>query len=312
MASAALSSHSLFFSPRLSAFQKSLKSLKFKTPNLQSIRYSKLCKYTSDLGFTSFASSTVSQRSIKSFLRADGSDSSVIDGKEDNQTVEKKSEGETAQKNVSNLKTLIKVYKEAILDGDEKTVSEIEAMIYIIENEKNEYGQKVATLSADIISGKDKYLRLKADFENFRKRSDKERLTLTSDAQEEVISSLLQIVDNFERAKQQIRPETEKEKKIDTSYQGIYKQFVEIMRSKQVAVVPTVGKPFDPSLHEAIAREESQEFKEGIIIQEVRRGFLIGGRLLRPAIVKVSSGPGHKKTSDTAERSTEQPTAAVD
>ncbi|XP_042507435.1 protein GrpE [Macadamia integrifolia] len=312
MASAALSSHSLFFSPRLSAFQKPSKSLEFKNPNLEFIRCSSLCKYTSNLGFPSFGSSMVPHRSIKSFLRAGYSDFNVIDGKEDNQTTEKKSEGETAQKNIPNLKTLIKVYKEAVLDGDEKTVSEIEAMIYIIENAKNEFVQKVAALSEDITSGRVKYLRLQADFENYRKRSDKEHLTLTSDAQEEVIRSLLQIVDNFEKVKLQIRPETEKEKKIDTSYQGIYKQFVEIMRSKQVAIVPTVGKPFDPSFHEAIAREESQEFKEGIIIQEVRRGFLIGGKLLRAAIVKVSAGPGRKKTSTTAEKSTEQPTAAVD
>lgn len=59
------------------------------------------------------------------------------------------------------------------------------------------------------------------------------------------------MVDSFERAKQQIKPETEKEKQIDTSYQGIYKQFVEIMRSMQVAVVPTVGKPFDPKVSES-------------------------------------------------------------
>ncbi|KAJ4965773.1 hypothetical protein NE237_017622 [Protea cynaroides] len=307
MASVALSSHSRFFSPRLCAFQKSS-----KTPVFQSIRHPIPCKYTSNLGFLEFASSTVSRRSMKSFLRADDSDSSVIDLKEDSQINENKSEGGTALKNLSNLKALIKVYKKAILDGDEKTVSEIEAMICIIEKEKNELVQKVDALSADITSGKDKYLRLKADFDNCRKRSDKERLTLTSVAQEEVIGSLLHMVDNFERAKQQIRPETEKEKKIDTSYQGIYKQFVEIMRSMQVAVVPTVGKPFDPSRHEAIAREESQEFKEGIIIQEVRRGFLIGNRLLRPAMVKVSAGPGRKKTFTTTEKSTGQPTAAFD
>ncbi|PRQ21558.1 putative GrpE nucleotide exchange factor [Rosa chinensis] len=62
------------------------------------------------------------------------------------------------------------------------------------------------------------------------------------------------------------------------------------MRSLGVASVPTKGKPFDPSMHEAIAQEESQEFPEGIVIQEIRRGFLLGGRLLRPAMVKVSIG----------------------
>ncbi|MBA0775467.1 hypothetical protein Gotri_010613 [Gossypium trilobum] len=201
----------------------------------------------------------------------------------------------SAGEDFPSLKAMIRVYREALLNGDDRIVSEIESRISILENEKDGLEKQVLELSAEITSGKEKYIRLQADFDNYRKRSEKERLTVRSDAKGEVMESLLPMVDSFERAKQQIKPETEKEKKIDTSYQGIYKQFVEIMRSLQVAVVPTVGKPFDPSLHEAIAREESQEFKEGIIIQEFRRGFLLGDRLLRPAMVKVSSGPGSSK-----------------
>ncbi|MBA0746009.1 hypothetical protein Gogos_008560 [Gossypium gossypioides] len=203
----------------------------------------------------------------------------------------------SAGEDFPSLKAMIRVYREALLNGDERIVSEIESRISILENEKDGLEKQVLELSAEITSGKEKYIRLQADFDNYRKRSEKERLTARSDAKGEVMESLLPMVDSFERAKQQIKPETEKEKKIDTSYQGIYKQFVEIMRSLQVAVVPTVGKPFDPSLHEAIAREESQEFKEGIIIQEFRRGFLLGDRLLRPAMVKVSSGPGSSKNA---------------
>ncbi|KAJ8773377.1 hypothetical protein K2173_028554 [Erythroxylum novogranatense] len=216
-------------------------------------------------------------------------------------------EDETDQKNASSLLSLLRIYKEAILIGDKKTIADVEAKISGIENENNILVQKVSTLSAEITSGKEKYIRLQADFDNFRKRSEKERINIRSDAQGEVIESLLPMVDNFERAKDQIKPETEMEKKIDTSYQGIYKQFVEIMRSLRVAVVATVGKPFDPLLHEAIAREESQEYKEGIITQEFRRGFLLGDRLLRPAMVKVSAGPGSKKASV----GTEQPAATA-
>lgn len=193
------------------------------------------------------------------------------------------------------MKNLIKIYKEAILLGDERIISGIEARIQIIENEHSVMAQKVSDLSAEINSGKEKYIRLQADFDNFRKRAEKERTNIRSNAQGEVIESLLPMVDSFERAKEQLKPDTEMEKKIDASYQGIYKQFVEIMRSLQVAAVATVGKPFDPLLHEAIAREESEEYKEGIIIQEFRRGFRLGDRLLRPAMVKVSAGPSKKK-----------------
>ncbi|KAL2241800.1 UNVERIFIED_CONTAM: Protein GrpE [Sesamum indicum] len=209
------------------------------------------------------------------------------------------------------LKLIMQAYKEAVLDGDRKAIYELEDMIFMMEKEKNELAQKVAAMSAEISSGKEKLVRLQADFDNYRKRSEKERLTVRSDAQGEVIESLLPMVDSFERAKQQIKLETEMEKKIDTSYQGIYKQFVEIMRSLRVAAVPTVGKPFDPKMHEAIAREESYEFKEGIVIQEFRRGFYLGDRLLRPAMVKVSSGPGKKKPASVPDQSCEEPASVA-
>ncbi|KAM7256228.1 hypothetical protein ACFE04_011969 [Oxalis oulophora] len=208
----------------------------------------------------------------------------------------------------ASVSTLVNVYKQAILLGDAKAVSFIEAKIRVVESEKD---QKVAELSDEVKTGKEKLIRLQADFDNFRKRTEKERFNIRSDAQGEVVETLLPMVDSFERAKHAIKPETETEKKIDTSYQGIYKQLVEIMRSLKVSAIATVGKPFDPLLHEAIAREESHEFKEGIIIQEWRRGFVLGDRLLRPAMVKVSSGPGSKKAQFTTDKSTEQPRTAA-
>lgn len=70
------------------------------------------------------------------------------------------------------------------------------------------------------------------------------------------------------------------------------------MRALGVSVVETIGKLFDPMLHEAVMREESTEFEEGIIIEEFRRGFILGDRLLRPAMVKVSAGPGPVKPAE--------------
>nr|GMD81854.1 protein GrpE [Ipomoea batatas] len=215
-------------------------------------------------------------------------------------------ENEADEKYSTSLKSLMQFYKVAILNGDVKAVSEIEVMMCRVEKEKAKLAERVSALSAEINSGKERYIRLQADFDNFRKRSEKEKSTIRGDAQAQVVENLLPIVDNFERAKQLIKVETEKEKKIDTSYQGIYKQFVEVMKSLQVTVVPTVGKPFDPLLHEAIAREESHEFQEGIITQEFRRGFKLGSRLLRPATVKVSSGPGKRKQSPVMQKSAGQ------
>ncbi|KAL6184832.1 hypothetical protein ACLB2K_046232 [Fragaria x ananassa] len=270
------------------------------------------------LGFSAAKSSPIVLHSISRSSRASSFKSHLaaargyvppVNAKEDNVQT-----SGADQQHLPSLRTLLKVYKDAIFNGDEQTVAEIEARIQIVENKQTELVQKVSSMSAEVTSGKEKLIRLQADFDNCRKRFEKERLNVRTDAQGEVIESLLPMVDNFERAKQQIKPETEKEKKIDTSYQGIYKQFVEIMRSLRVASVPTLGKPFDPSVHEAIAREESQEFPDGIVIQEIRRGFLLGGRLLRPALVKVSIGPGSKKSPVATEKSSGSPatTASVE
>lgn len=211
----------------------------------------------------------------------------------------------TEQKPASLVSTLLEAYKEAIANGDDVRVSEIEVQLQAIEDEKIALSKLVATLTEEASAGKDKLLRLNADFDNFRKRAEKERLSLASNIQGDVIESLLPMVDNFERAKTQIKIQTEGEEKIDKSYQGIYKQFVEIMKGLNVNVVNTVGKPFDPMLHEAIMREDSTLFEEGIIIEEFRRGFILGDKLLRPAMVKVSAGPGPAKAAEDCENAAE-------
>lgn len=192
----------------------------------------------------------------------------------------------------SSIQSLLQGYKEALSANDEGSISGYERELEATASERDSLGEKVNALIEEIATGKDRYLRLNADFDNYRKRAERDRLSTAGNVKGEVIESLLPMVDNFERAKTSIKPETEAEIKIDNSYQGIYKQFVEIMKSLGVVAVETVGKNFDPNLHEAIMREDSTEFAEDVISQEFRRGFRIGDRLLRPAMVKVSSGPG--------------------
>ncbi|XP_038982189.1 protein GrpE-like [Phoenix dactylifera] len=141
---------------------------------------------------------------------------------------------------------------------------------------------KDATLSEE-----DHILRIIVDFDNFRKRTEKEGLSLMTKAQGQVIESLLPVLDNFERDKTQIKVETGRRKKVHNSYQSTYKQFLEILSSLGVEGVESVGNPFDPL--------ESMEFEEGIIIQEFRKGFELSERLLHPSMVKVSAGPGPAK-----------------
>lgn len=140
----------------------------------------------------------------------------------------------------------LNLYKEALANNDDSKVSEVESFLKSIEDEKIELESKVAALSEELSSEKARVLRISADFDNFRKRTERDRLSQVSNARGEVLENLLPVLDNFERAKAQIKVETEGEEKITNSYQSIYKQFVEILVSLGVVPVETTGKPFDP------------------------------------------------------------------
>ncbi|XP_066350635.1 uncharacterized protein [Miscanthus floridulus] len=195
------------------------------------------------------------------------------------------------------MKDLIQLYRTAFLEGNDEVLGEVEKAITAVEKEKSRVASQFESVTAEITSGKEKFIRLNADLENFRKQTEKDRAKFTSNIRVEVVQSLLSLVDSFEKTNLENTPETEKEAKITTSYQGIYKQLVETLRYLGVGVVETVGKPFDPSVHEAISREASIQFKAGIVTHEVRRGFHLKERLLRPATVKVSTGSGKQSGS---------------
>ena len=141
---------------------------------------------------------------------------------------------------------LLSSYKEALAENNEEKIAEIEASLKSIEDEKFQLVDKVASLTNELSVERDRLIRISADFDNFRKRTERERLNLVSNAQGEVVENLLAVLDNFERAKSQIKVETEGEEKVTNSYQSIYKQFVEILGSLGVVTVETVGKQFDP------------------------------------------------------------------
>jgi molecular chaperone GrpE len=136
------------------------------------------------------------------------------------------------------------------------------------------------------------YMRLAADFDNFRKRQSRDNDDLRLQITCSTLSEILPVLDNFERARQQLSPQHEEAQTLHRSYQGLYKQLVDVFKQLGVAPMRVEGEPFDPNLHEAVLREESDEHPEDVIVAELQRGYHLNGRVLRHALVKVSMGPG--------------------
>jgi len=142
------------------------------------------------------------------------------------------------------------------------------------------------------------YMRIAADFDNFRKRQTRDQDDLKIQLTCTTLSEILPVVDNFERARQQLTPEGEEAQALHRSYQGLYKQLVEVLKQLGVAPMRVVDQAFDPSLHEAVMREPSDEKAEDIVLEELQRGYHLNGRVLRHALVKVSMGPGPKAANE--------------
>ena len=140
------------------------------------------------------------------------------------------------------------------------------------------------------------YVRIAADFDNFRKRQSRDQDDLKLQLICSTLSEILPVVDNFERARQQLNPEGEEAQALHRSYQGLYKQLVDVLKQQGVARMEVVGQLFDPTLHEAVLREESTAYSEDVVTEELQRGYHLNGKVLRHALVKVSMGPGPSET----------------
>ena len=149
---------------------------------------------------------------------------------------------------------------------------------------------------------KGQYVRIAADFDNFRKRQSRDQDDLKVQLVSKALTAILPIVDNFERARQQLKPESEEAQTLHRSYQGLYKQLVEVLKQQGVSPMRVVNQQFDPKLHEAVLREPSQEFNEDIITEELQRGYHLEGKVLRHALVKVSMGPGQQNSQEPEEK----------
>lgn len=142
-------------------------------------------------------------------------------------------------------------------------------------------------LQAELQEQQQRTLRVQADFDNFRRRTQKEKEDLGKYASSKLITELLPVIDNFERALQASEENPEFES-FSKGVNMIFRQLESVLATEGLSAMKSVGEPFNPEYHQAIMQVESDEYEEGIVVEEVQKGYMLKDKVLRPAMVKVS------------------------
>lgn len=227
-------------------------------------------------------------------------DPDQAEGEEDSEQPLPSSPGESVEERVSKLERR----QEETIEEDEEDVEQrqppshglpLQERVSKLEKWQEAMDQQFKQQQQQLDEKDNQIMRRAAEFDNFRRRSerDQDRLKLRHTCA--VLREILPVVDNFERARKALSPE-----KLDTlhaldvhqDYQGIYKQLVTALKRLNVSSMKVEGQVFDPSLHEAVMRERSHEYEEDVVMEELQRGYHLEGEVLRHAMVKVSMGPG--------------------
>lgn len=146
--------------------------------------------------------------------------------------------------------------------------------------------KKQDALNEKIVELEDKVKRQMAEFDNFRKRTDKEKSAMFETGAKSVIEKILPVVDNFERGLASV-PDEEKGSPFAEGMEMIYKQLVGELEKMEVKPIPAVGEEFDPNLHNAVMQVESEEYESGVIAQELLKGYTYRDSVVRHSMVAV-------------------------
>jgi molecular chaperone GrpE len=140
-------------------------------------------------------------------------------------------------------------------------------------------------LKADLRKEHEMYLRALADFENYRRRVERDQAKSSASGKRDVLLSLLEVLDGFDRALPHLSAAPSS---VTEGVQAIHRRLLELLEKQSVTAVKTVGEPFDPAVHEAIGAVASDVYAPGTITEEMQRGYRLGDELLRPARVRVA------------------------
>ncbi|MED0686636.1 nucleotide exchange factor GrpE [Anoxybacillus ayderensis] len=147
--------------------------------------------------------------------------------------------------------------------------------------------EKIAQLEAKLAEIENRFLRLHADFDNYRRRVRLDMEAAEKYRAQSLVSDLLPILDNFERALQ-VQVEDEKAKSLLQGMEMVYRSLVEALKKEGVEVIESVGKPFDPHVHQAVMQVDDQNYEPNTVVEEFQKGYKLKDRVIRPAMVKVN------------------------
>lgn len=164
-------------------------------------------------------------------------------------------------------------------EEDEKAAKKAKKSRFKADKKQDALNEKINELE-------DKVKRQMAEFDNFRKRTDKEKNAMFETGAKSVIEKILPVVDNFERGLASI-PEEEKGTPFAEGMEMIYKQLIGELEKMEVKPIPAVGEEFDPNLHNAVMQVESDEYESGVIAQELQRGYTYRDSVVRHSMVAV-------------------------
>lgn len=155
------------------------------------------------------------------------------------------------------------------------------------EEQVEESSEELTKVKEDMENLNNQYIRLAADFDNYRKRQSQERESLLKYGTEEALKKLIEVLDNFDRAKQSINSVDDCQKLKET-FDILHKQTIDSLTKMGLEVIDTEGQKFDPAFHDAIMQTQTDEYPEETIIKELQKGYKLADKVLRAALVDVA------------------------
>lgn len=176
--------------------------------------------------------------------------------------------------------------EDAAEGSEEEAPEEAAAADAAMQEEIEALKGQVDGLNKDLQEKKDRLLRLQADFDNFRRRSAKEREEISAVVTQNFCKDMLPLLDNFERA---MAAETKDVEAFQKGVEMIFTQFQEILKKNGLEHIEAVGQKFDPNFHQAVMRVEDPDKEDDTVAQELQKGYMVKGRVIRPSMVQVVS-----------------------